>query len=149
MRARIWGGPLSSAEQKPDLANQVAALHAYCERHNYHPGEWTEEFGSGLNYERPCFTRLVEQVELGQVRQLIIAQQDRLVWFGLEWFEAFCQRHGTELLIVNGDTLSPKQELVQDLVSTVHIFSARLYGLRSYQKAISDAALHQDQTPDH
>jgi putative resolvase len=48
---------------------------------------------------------------------------------------------------VNGDTLSPEQELVQDLLSIVHVFSARLYGLRSYQKVIRDAALYKDSPP--
>src|SRR5215469_13729647 len=138
---------VSSAGQKPDLANQVAALHAYCAEHGYQPDEWVEEIGSGLNYQRKRFNHLLEQIELGQVRRLIIAHKDRLVRFGFEWFAAFCARHGTELLIVNGDTLSPEQELVQDLLSIVHVFSARLYGLRSYRKVIRDAALHKDPAP--
>jgi predicted site-specific integrase-resolvase len=138
---------VSSAGQKPDLAIQVAALHAYCSEHGYQPDEWIEEIGSGLNYQRKHFNYLLERVELGQVHQLIIAHKDRLVRFGFEWFAAFCARHGTELLIVNGDTLSPEPELVQDLLSIVHVFSARLYGLRSYQKVIRNAALHQDQAP--
>jgi predicted site-specific integrase-resolvase len=138
---------VSSAGQKPDLANQVAALHTYCAEHGYQPDEWIEEIGSGLNYQRKRFNHLMEQIELGQVRRLIIAHKDRLVRFGFEWFAAFCARHGAELLIVNGDTLSPEQELVQDLLSIVHVFSARLYGLRSHMKVIRDAALHKDQTP--
>jgi putative resolvase len=138
---------VSSAGQKPDLANQVAALQAYCATHAIQSDEWIEEIGSGLNYQRKRFNQIMEQIELGQVRQLIIAHKDRLVRFGFEWFAAFCERHGTELLIVNGDTLSPEQELVQDLLSIVHVFSARLYGLRSYKKVIRDAALHQDQAP--
>jgi putative resolvase len=152
LRADVAGRTLvyarvSSASQQPDLANQMAALRDYCARHNYQADEWIEEVGSGLNYQRKHFNRLMEMVELGQVRRLIIAHKDRLVRFGFEWFAAFCQRHGTDLLIVNGDTLSPEQELVQDLLSIVHVFSARLYGLRSYKKAIRDAALRQDQTP--
>jgi putative resolvase len=152
LRADVAGRTLvyarvSSASQKPDLANQMAALRDYCARHNYQPDEWIEEVGSGLNYQRKHFNRLMEMVELGQVRRLIIAHKDRLVRFGFEWFAAFCQRHGTDLLIVNGDTLSPEQELVQDLLSIVHVFSARLYGLRSSKKAIRDAALRHDQTP--
>lgn len=138
---------VSSVGQKPDLANQVAALRDYCARHGYQPDAWIEEIGSGLNYQRKHFNRLMEQIELGQVRRLIIAHKDRLVRFGFEWFAAFCARHGTELLIVNGDTLSPEHELVHDLLSIVHVFSARLYGLRSYQKVIRDAALHKDETP--
>jgi putative resolvase len=138
---------VSSVGQKPDLAHQVAALRDYCARHGYQPDEWIEEIGSGLNYQRKHFNRLMEQIELGQVRRLIIAHEDRLVRFGFEWFAAFCRRHGTDLLIVNGDTLSPEQELVHDLLSIVHVFSARLYGLRSYKKVLRDAALHQDETP--
>jgi predicted site-specific integrase-resolvase len=138
---------VSSVGQKPDLATQVAALRDYCARHGYQPDEWIEEIGSGLNYQRTHFNRLMEQIELGQVRRLIIAHTDRLVRFGFEWFAAFCARHGTDLLVVNGDTLSPEQELVHDLLSIVHVFSARLYGLRSYKQVIRDAALHQDETP--
>ena len=89
----------------------------------------------------------MEQIKLGQVLRLIIAHKDRLVRFGFEWFAAFCAQHGTELLIVNGDMLSPEQEFVQDLLSIVHVFSARLSGLRSYRKVIRDAALHKDQAP--
>jgi putative resolvase len=138
---------VSSVGQKPDLANQVAALHDYCTQQGYLADEWIEEIGSGLNYQRTQFNRLMEQIELGQVRRLIIAHQDRLVRFGFECFAAFCARHGTEVLIVNGDTLSPEHELVQDLLSIVHVFSARWYWLRSSKQVIRDAALHQDQTP--
>ena len=132
---------VASAGQKPDLQNQLAALRDYCQRHDVQVDEWIEEVGSGLNYQRKQFNRLMEEIELGRVHRLVIAHKDRLVRFGFEWFAAFCQRHGTDLVIVNGDTLSPEQELVQDLLSIVHIFSARLYGLRSYKKVIRDAAL--------
>jgi predicted site-specific integrase-resolvase len=137
---------VSSQSQKPDLQNQLLALRAYCQAKDLQVDEWIEEMGSGLNYQRRHFNRILEEIELGRVQRLIIAHKDRLVRFGFEWFAAFCERHGTELMIVNGDTLSPEQELVQDLLSVVHMFSARLYGLRSYKKVIRDAALQKDQT---
>jgi putative resolvase len=138
---------VSTAGQKPDLHNQVAALRAYCQAHQIPVDEWVEELGSGLNYQRKQFNRIMEQIELGRVQRLIVAHKDRLVRFGFEWFAGYCQRHGTELVIVNGDTLSPEGELVQDLLSIVHTFSARLTGLRSYQKVIRDAAVHKSQAP--
>ena len=137
---------VSSASQKPDLQNQVAALKDFCQRQGFKVDEWIEEVGSGLNYQRKQFNRLMEAIEFGRVQRLIIAHQDRLVRFGFEWFASFCERHGTDLVIVNGDTLSPEQELVQDLLSIVHVFSARLYGLRSYKKVIRDAALQKGET---
>src|SRR5215472_5898671 len=137
---------VSTVAQKPDLQNQLAALRAYCQAKDVKVDEWVEELGSGLNYQRKHFTRIMEEIELGRVQRLIIAHKDRLVRFGFEWFAAFCERHGTDLVIVTGETLSPEQEMVHDLLSIVHIISARLYGLRSHKKVICDAALQKDQT---
>ena len=74
---------VSNASQKPDLANQVAALRVYCERHDDTSDEWIEEVGSGLNYRCKQFNRLMELIELGPVRRLVIAHNDRLVRFRL------------------------------------------------------------------
>ncbi len=60
-------------------------------------------------------------------------------------FEAFCERHHTELVVMNSISLSPEQELVRDLIAIVTVFGARLHGLRSYKKVLHDAALHKDQ----
>ena len=136
---------VSGAAQKPDLANQMKALEVYCEQHSIRVDEWMQDIGSGLNYKRKQFNRLMEMVELGQVRRLVIAHRDRLVRFGYGYFEAFCERHNTELVIIEGDALSPEQELVQDLVAIITVFAARLHGLRSYKKVIKDAALQKDQ----
>ncbi len=136
---------VSGVAQKPDLANQVKALEAYCHQHSIKVDEWMQDIGSGLNYKRKQFNRLMEMVELGQVRRLVIAHRDRLVRFGYGYFEAFCERHNTELVVIDGETLSPEQELVQDLVAILTVFSARLHGLRSYKKVIKDAALQKDQ----
>jgi predicted site-specific integrase-resolvase len=136
---------VSGVAQKPDLANQIKALEVYCNQHVLKVDEWMQDIGSGLNYKRKQFNRLMEMVELGQVRRIVIAHRDRLVRFGYGYFEAFCERHNTELVVIDGETLSPEQELVQDLVAILTIFSARLHGLRSYKKAIRDAALQKDQ----
>jgi predicted site-specific integrase-resolvase len=104
-----------------------------------------QDIGSGLNYKRNQFNRLFEMVELGQVRRIVVAHRDRLVRFGFEWFEAFCERHHTELVVINRESLSPEQEMVQDLLAIVSVFSARFHGLRSYKKVIKDACLQEDQ----
>jgi putative resolvase len=136
---------VSGVAQKPDLAKQVKALEVYCRQQTIKVDEWMQDIGSGLNYKRTQFNRLMEMVELGQVRRLVIAHRDRLVRFGYGYFEAFCERHNAEIVVIDGETLSPEQELVQDLVAILTVFSARLHGLRSYTKAIKDAALQKDQ----
>jgi len=137
--ARVSGGA-----QKPDLLNQIEALKAYCMMHNSQVDEWLQDVGSGLNYKRKNFTYLMEQVELGHVRGIVIAHPDRLVRFGYGYFEAFCERHNCEIMVINGDTLSPEQEMVQDLITITTVFSARLHGLRSYKRGIKEAAVHKD-----
>jgi predicted site-specific integrase-resolvase len=125
----------------------MKALEAYCQQHTITVDEWLADIGSGLNYKRKQFNRLMELIELGQVRRLILAHRDRLVRFGYEYFEAFCERHHTELVVINGEAMSPEQELVRDLVAIVTVFSARLHGLRSYRKVLKDAALRDVNRP--
>ena len=52
------------------------------------------------------------------------------------WFEKFCMKFNTNIVVVNNEELSPQEELVQDIVSILHVFSCRLYGLRKYKKQI-------------
>jgi putative resolvase len=135
---------VSGVAQKPDLVNQINALETYCKQQSIKVDEWMSDIGSGLNYKRKQFNRLMEMIELGQVRRLVIAHRDRLVRFGYDYFEAFCQRHHTEIVVINGENLSPEQELVRDLIAIVTVFSARLHGLRSYRKVLKDAALQKE-----
>ena len=136
---------VSGTAMKPDLAKQVKALEAYCQQQDIRVDEWLSDSGSGLNYKRKQFNRLMELVELGQVRRIVIAHKDRLVRFGYGYFEAFCQRHNTEIIVMNGEAMSPEQELVQDLIAIITVFASRLHGLRSYKKVLKDAALQKDQ----
>src|SRR5260370_24283985 len=135
---------VSGVAQKPDLVNQINALETYCKQQSIKVDEWMSDIGSGLNYKRKQFNRLMEMIELGQVRRLVIAHRDRLVRFGYDYFEAFCERHHTEIVVINGENLSPEQELVRDLLAIVTVFSARLHGLRSYRKVLKDVALHKE-----
>ncbi len=55
-----------------------------------------------------------------------------------EWFDNFLKSKGSEIIVVNNENLSPQQELVGDLISIIHIFSCRIYGLRKYKKKIKN-----------
>jgi predicted site-specific integrase-resolvase len=93
-----------------------------------------------MNFKRKKFLALLERIEGGEVAQLIIAHKDRLVRFGFDFFEHFAQRHGCKIVVANQRSLSPQQEMVEDLMAIVDCFSSRLYGLRSYKKKIKEAA---------
>src|SRR6516164_1368857 len=133
--------------------NSISQIHrclnsAYCQEHGIKVDQWIEDIGSALNYKRKGFNAVIEQIELGLVKRLVIGYQDRFVRFGYDWFEQFCERHGTEILIINGEAYSPEEELVRDLIAIVTVFSARLHGLRSHKNLIRAAALGKDITDD-
>lgn len=59
-----------------------------------------------MNYKRKNFIKLMNLVETGKIFTLVIAHKDRLVRFGFEWFQYFCEKHGTKIVIMNHETLS-------------------------------------------
>lgn len=70
---------------------------------------------------------------LGLVKTVIVAHKDRFIRFGYDWFERFLKSNGVEIIVVNNEATSSEQELVNDLISIIHVFSCRIYGLRKYK----------------
>ena len=104
---------VSTKNQRDDLQDQTAFLRQFCNARGMIVDQCIEDYGSGLNYNRKKFIR-----------------------FGYDWFERFCMKFHTMILVVNNEELSPQEELVQDIISILHVFSCRLYGLRKYKKQI-------------
>ena len=71
-----------------------------------------------------------------KIKTIIVTHKDRFIRFGYDWFEKFCMKFHTTIVVVNNEELSPQEELVQDIVSILHVFSCRLSGLRKYKKQI-------------
>ncbi len=73
-----------------------------------------------------------------EIGAIIIAHKDRLIRFGYDWFERFLAKFHVEIIVVNNESLSQQEELVQDILSILDIFSCRIYGLRKYKKKIRE-----------
>jgi putative resolvase len=58
--------------------------------------------------------------------------------FGFDLFSHIATENGCEIVVVNQESLSPQQEMVEDLMAIVHTFSCRLYGMRKYKREIKD-----------
>jgi putative resolvase len=139
---------VSSPAKLPDLQNQRAALSSYAVSKQLVVDDWIMEIGGGLNFERKRFLALVDAIVAGEVERVLIAHQDRLARFGFALIKHLCETHHTELVVMNTETLSPEQELVQDLMSIIHCFSSRLYGLRNYRKALEKALKDENRAQD-
>lgn len=129
---------VSSNNQKDDLKNQKSFISEFALNRGIPIDEWFTDIGSGLNFNRKSFIKILSDIEHGQVKVIIIAHKDRFVRFGYEWFENFCLEHGCTILVINNESLSPQEEMIQDLISIIHVFSCRIYGLRSYKKRIQE-----------
>ena len=129
---------VSTRNQKDDLANQVSFLREFCNARGLIVDVCIEDFGSGLNYNRKKWNELLDSVMRGEVKTIVIAHKDRFIRFGYDWFFRFCEKFNTEIIVVNNENLSPLEELVQDIVSIIHVFSCRLYGLRKYEKKVTE-----------
>mgnify|MGYP003989757009 CR=1 FL=1 len=130
---------VSSSSQRNDLKNQRSVVEDFVIARGIANTEFVEEIGGGLNFKRKKFLALVDKIVAGEVSCLILAHKDRLVRFGFELLEHLCDAHNCELLIINSEKLSPEAEMVQDLMTIVHCFSSRLYGLRNYRKSLKKA----------
>lgn len=137
-RATVVYCRVSSAGQKNDLASQVAAMETFCLGRGLAVDDWITEIGGGMNLRRKKFLTVMDRIESGEIARLVIAHKDRLARFGFDLIEHIAERHSCDIVVANAESLSPQQELVEDLLAIVHTFSCRLYGLRRYEKTLKD-----------
>lgn len=138
---------VSSQAQRPDLRNQKIRLEEFCAAKGISIDEWIEEIGGGLNFKRPKFLKLFDRIAQGLIKTLIVAHKDRLARFGFDWLLHICKTKDCQLIVMNHESLSPEREMVEDLMAITHCFSARLYGLRNYKKALKQALDEDHQSP--
>lgn len=100
--------------------------------------EVIEDYGSGLNYNRKKWNKLIDECMTNEIDTIIITHKDRFIRFGYDWFERFLAKFNVDIIVVNNESLSPQEELVQDIISILHIFSCRIYGLRKYKNKIRE-----------
>lgn len=130
---------VSSTKQRVELGNQKAAMEQFCLARGIAVDEWIEEIGGGLNFKRKKFLSLVDDALTGKVETIVIAHKDRLCRFAFDLIEQLVNKRGCQIVVANAESLSPQQELLEDLMAVVHCFSCRLYGTRSYRKQKEDA----------
>lgn len=127
---------VSNRNQTDDLQNQRNFIKTYVNAKGIIIDDYVEDVGSGLNYKRKKWNALLDSVMNDEVDTIYITYKDRFVRFGYEWFENLCKKFDTNIVVLNDKDSSPEQELVDDLISIIHVFSCRVYGLRKYKQQI-------------
>ena len=128
---------VSTQGQKQNLENQKEFVSLYSLSHGVILDEIYTDIGSVLNYKRKNWNKLLKQIENNEIDKIYVTYKDRFVRFGYEWFEDFCASHGAEIIVLNQKQTSPEEELTEDLLSILHVFSARSYDLKKYKAEIN------------
>lgn len=125
---------VSSHDQRDDLIRQVQLLEAFCAANGW-TYEVMQDLGSGLNYKKQGLQQLIRRICSGSVGRLVLTNKDRLVRFGSELIFSLCETFNTEVVLINQgeQPLSFEEELAQDVLEIISVFSARLYGGRSHK----------------
>lgn len=122
---------VSSHDQKEDLKRQIIVLEAFCAAHGWN-FEVIQDLGSGLNYSKRGLRQLIKRICKGDIERLVLTHKDRLLRFGAELIFAICESFGVEVVIINAsEDGNFEDDLVQDVLEIITVFSARLYGSRS------------------
>ena len=117
---------VSSAENKNNLESQKNRLLNYCAAKGYKVNKVVTEIGSGVNDARKQWLSLLADKTINVI---VVEHKDRFTRFGFNAYMVLLNNEGRNLEVVN-ETNNVKEDLMQDLVSIITSFCARLYGLR-------------------
>ncbi len=123
---------VSSHTQKDDLERQIEAIREYARERGWQV-QILKDIGSGLNENRKNYRKLLESVAKGEVSKVIITHPDRLTRFGFKTLEFFFQQYGAEIITIHERDKTPREELIEDLITIISHFAGKLYGARSHK----------------
>lgn len=132
---------VSSHDQKEHLKTQALRLEQHCAAQDWKAPLTLQDLGSGLNYKKPGLAKLLRLMLSGRVRRLVLITKDRLLRFGSELVFQLFKALGVEVVVLDAQPDIPKtQQLTEDLVEILTVFSSRLYGSRSRKNVRAVAA---------
>ena len=121
---------VSSHKQKDDLERQIENVKTYMYAKGYQ-FEIITDIGSGINYNKKGLNQLIDMVTNSEVEKIVVLYKDRLIRFGYELIGNLCNKFGTTIEIIDNTEKTEQQELFEDLVQIVTVFSCRLQGKRA------------------
>ena len=121
---------VSSHKQKDDLERQIENMRIYLLSQGK-PFEIISDIGSGINYKKKGLKQLLKLITQNKVEKVVVLYKDRLLRFGFELIEYIASLYNCEIEIIDTTKKSEQQELVEDLVQIITVFSCKLQGKRA------------------
>ena len=121
---------VSSKKQEDDLGRQADLLRSQFPDHTL-----VTDIGSGINWKRKGLQTILDAALKGTLEEVVVAHRDRLCRFAFELLEFIFSRTKTKLVVLDAvDGKSSEQELADDLLSIIHVYSCRSMGRRRYAR---------------
>lgn len=95
------------------------------------PFEIISDIGSEINYKKKGLKELIKLITQNKVEKIVVLYKDRLLRFGFELIEYIASLYNCEIEIIDNTEKSEQQELVEDLVQIITVFSCKLQGKRA------------------
>mgnify|MGYP003978781845 FL=1 len=129
-RKKICYCRVSGAGKKMELENQKKYM---MEKYPTHELLW--DIGSGINFKRSNFNKILDYGINNELDELVICYKDRLCRIGYVLVENILHKYSnTKIIILNDDNKGPEQEVVDDMLQIITVFGSKVYGMRRYKK---------------
>ena len=127
VKKKICYARVSSYDQKEDLETQITFL-----TDKYPDYEVIKDIGSGINFKRKGLQKLIELAINNELDEVVVSYKDRLCRIGYEIIEFIFEKYSkTKITIINSTNRSPNEEITNDLIEIITVYSSKLYGSRS------------------
>lgn len=121
---------VSTYDQKEDLERQVKYLTEKYPNHLI-----IKDIGSGINFKRKGLHKILDLAIEDKLDELVITYKDRLCRIGYELIEHILLKYSnTTIIIENKEKKETSQQVTEDLIEIITVYSSKLYGSRSYKK---------------
>ena len=111
------------------MERQINNLKAYLDS-KYDEYEIITDIGSGINYTKPGLKKLIEKINRKEIDLIVVLYKDRLLRFGFELVEYFASLNNVKIEVLDKIDKNQDQELVEDLVQIITVFSCKIQGKR-------------------
>ncbi len=135
-RINVIYARVSTAKQKQDLENQVKTVEQFSLKNGIKVTDVYKDIGSGINFERKEFQRLLSDVVEHKIDKIYITYKDRLSRIGFDLFKNLFEKFNCEIIVLNDidDSKTVEQEIFNEIITLIHCFSMKVYSNRRKEK---------------
>ena len=127
---------VSTQKQKTDLENQKKIVEKYCIENGIKISDIYSDIGSGINFDRKEFQRLLDDVVNHKISKIYITYKDRLSRVSFDMFKNLFSNFNCEIVVLNDieDAQTIEKEIFNEIISLIHCFAMKVYSSRRKKK---------------